>query len=64
MRKINRIERIARREEKNTINNKKFDFNYRTNFEVLTSPQQTLIMLQSVLKSIYEKTLCIIILNN
>ena len=40
----------------NTINNKKFDFNYRTNFEVLTSPQQTLTMLQSVLKSIYEKT--------
>ena len=40
----------------NTINNKKFDFNYRTNFEVLTSPQQTLIMLQSVLKSTYEKT--------
>ena len=30
----------------NTINNKKFDFNYRTNFEVLTSPQQTLTMLQ------------------
>ena len=40
----------------NTINNKKFDFNYRTNFEILTSPQQTLSMLQSVQKSVYEKT--------
>ena len=40
----------------NTINNKNFDFNYRTNFDILTSPQQTLSMLQSVLKTIYEKT--------
>tara|TARA_B110000305_G_scaffold118897_1_gene133504 strand:- start:189 stop:2432 length:2244 start_codon:yes stop_codon:yes gene_type:complete len=40
----------------NIINSKKFDFNYRTNLEVLSSPQKTLLMLQSVLKSLYEKT--------
>ena len=40
----------------NTINNKKFDFNYRTNLEVLSSPQKTVLMLQSVLKSLHDKT--------
>ena len=40
----------------NTINNKKFDFNYRTDLEVLCSPQKTLSMLQSILKSLHNKT--------
>ena len=40
----------------NTINNKKFDFNYRTDLEVLCSPQKTLLMLQSILKSLHNKT--------
>ncbi len=40
----------------NTINNKKFDFNYRTDLEILSSPQKTLLMLQSILKSLHDKT--------
>ena len=40
----------------NTINTKKFDFNYRIALEVLSAPQRTASMLQSVLKSLYEKT--------
>jgi len=40
----------------NTINNKKFDFNYQTDLEVLSSPQKTLLMLQSILKSLHERT--------
>ncbi len=40
----------------NTINSKNFDFNYRTNLQVLTPPQKTLLMLQSVLKSLHDKT--------
>ena len=40
----------------NTINNKKFDFNYQTDLEILSSPQKTLLMLQSILKSLHERT--------
>ena len=40
----------------NTINAKKFDFNYRIALEVLSAPQRTTSMLQSVLKSLFEKT--------
>ena len=40
----------------NTINTKKFDFNYRIALEVLSAPQRTASMLQSVLKSLHEKT--------
>jgi NADH-quinone oxidoreductase subunit G len=40
----------------NTINNKKFDFNYRTDLEILSSPQKTLLMLQSILKSLHDRT--------
>ena len=40
----------------NTINSKKFDFNYRTGLDVLTSPQKLRATLQSVLKAIHNKT--------
>ena len=40
----------------NTINNKKFDFNYQTDLEILSSPQKTLLMLQSILKSLHDRT--------
>jgi NADH-quinone oxidoreductase subunit G len=40
----------------NTINTKKFDFNYGISLEVLSAPQRTVSMLQSVLKSLHEKT--------
>ena len=40
----------------NMINNKKFDFNYQTDLEILSSPQKTLLMLQSILKSLHERT--------
>ena len=39
----------------NTINSKKFDFNYRTGLDVLTSPQKLRATLQSVLKAIHNK---------
>ena len=40
----------------NTINSKKFDFNFKTELDVLSSPQKLLSMLQSVLKSLYDIT--------
>ena len=40
----------------NTINSKKFDFNFKTGLDVLTAPQKLIPMLQSVLKSIHNKT--------
>ena len=38
----------------NTINSKKFDFNFKTELDVLSSPQKLLSMLQSVLKSLHD----------
>ena len=40
----------------NTINSMKFDFNYKTGLDVLTSPQKLRATLQSVLKAIHNKT--------
>ena len=40
----------------NTINSKKFDFNFKTKIDLLTSPQALLPALQSILKSLYLKT--------
>ena len=40
----------------NTINSKKFDFNFKTKVDLLAAPQALLPTLQSILKSIYVKT--------
>ena len=40
----------------NTINSKKFDFNFKTKIDLLTAPQALLPALQSILKSLYLKT--------
>jgi NADH-quinone oxidoreductase subunit G len=40
----------------NTINSKKFDFNFKTKIDLLASPQTLLPALQSILKSLYLKT--------
>jgi len=40
----------------NTINSKKFDFNFKTECDVLIAPQNLLSMLQSILKSLHNMT--------
>jgi len=40
----------------NTINSKKFDFNFKTKLDALTAPQKMLSMLHSILKALHTKT--------